>query len=211
MNKRGQGLSIGTLILIVLGIVVLVLLVLGFSMGWSNLWEKINILGGGNSVSEVVTACNLAVTQNLKYDYCQNFHKVKVDGKTEYLNCQDERVEINLDSKLTCEGDYADRTKSANKYCKELQANDKISTGNTVKINNVVTCSPATAPTQTCAPDAAKCTGLTQDLPNCKDGCMVNDQGTTTDTSDDTCVPKPADCTGTDSQTCPAVANCKWA
>ena len=55
LNNKGQDLSIGTLILIVLGIVVLVLLILGFSMGWGNLWQKIDIFGGTASINDVVT------------------------------------------------------------------------------------------------------------------------------------------------------------
>jgi hypothetical protein len=92
INKKAQDLSIGTLILIVLGIIVLVLLVLGFSIGWSNLFEKINIFGGASSIGDVVTACNLAVTSQNTFDYCQNFRKVKVSGTTEYVNCEDNRV-----------------------------------------------------------------------------------------------------------------------
>lgn len=101
-NKKGQDLSIGTLILIVLGIVVLVLLILGFSLGWSNLWEKINIFGGGSSVGDVATACGLAATQENQYGYCQDFKKIKVDGKTEYLNCEDGRIASGLTDKMTC-------------------------------------------------------------------------------------------------------------
>ncbi len=102
-NKRGQDLSIGTLILIVLGIIVLVLLILGFSLGWSNLWEKINIFGGGNSLGDAATACGLAVTSQNTFDYCQNFRAIKVDGKTEYVNCQDPRIEPSLSQKLNCD------------------------------------------------------------------------------------------------------------
>jgi len=83
LNKKGQDLSIGTLILIVLGIVVLVLLILGFTMGWNNLWDRINIFGGGATIGNVATACTNAVTTNDKFSFCEQFHKVKVDGKTE--------------------------------------------------------------------------------------------------------------------------------
>ena len=41
MNKKGQGLSINAIILIVLGIVVLVFLILGFALGWGNLRDKV--------------------------------------------------------------------------------------------------------------------------------------------------------------------------
>lgn len=100
--------SIGTLILIVLGIIVLVLLVLGFSIGWGNLWEKINIFGGGgSSIGDVVTACNLAVDTNNKYDYCENFRRIKIDGKTEYVNCEDGRVKTTVKSGISCSGTEA--------------------------------------------------------------------------------------------------------
>jgi hypothetical protein len=102
MNKKAQDLSIGTLILIVLGIIVLVLLILGFSMGWDNLWNKINVFGGGASVGDVATRCKTDVTTNNKYSYCQKFEKVKIDNKIEYVTCEDDRVKISLESKLDC-------------------------------------------------------------------------------------------------------------
>jgi len=121
-NKKGQDLSIGTLILIVLGIIVLVILILGFSLGWGSLWEKINIFSGGSSIGEVVTACNLAGTQSNKYGYCQDFKTVKIDGKTEYLNCQDSRIQSSLEGeRITCENNVRD---SAKWYCLEL-GNDR--------------------------------------------------------------------------------------
>ena len=102
MNKKAQDLSIGTLILIVLGIIVLVLLILGFSYGWSNLWEKINIFGGKTSISDVVTNCNLAVTSNAVYTYCNEFKQVTIDNKKEYVNCEDPRVASGITTKIDC-------------------------------------------------------------------------------------------------------------
>lgn len=102
-NKRGQGLEVSTLILIVLGVIILVLLVLGFSMGWGNLWEKVNIFQGGSSIESVIQGCKVAVSSASTYSYCQDFKKVKVDGKDAYLNCEDSRVSGNLGgSTLTC-------------------------------------------------------------------------------------------------------------
>ena len=94
VNKRGQDLSIGTLILIVLGIIVLVLLILGFSMGWSNLWEKIGIFGGTSSVGDVVTACKLAVTSQDSYAVCQKSWKVKVNNEKQVLYCRHNLVQL---------------------------------------------------------------------------------------------------------------------
>ena len=101
LNKKGQDLSIGTLILIVLGIIVLVLLILGFSLGWSNLWEKINIFKGSSSIGDIANACKIAVTSQDVYSYCQDFKKIKVNGQTEYISCLDSRVQPSLDTKIT--------------------------------------------------------------------------------------------------------------
>ncbi|MBI5804363.1 hypothetical protein HY450_03905 [Candidatus Pacearchaeota archaeon] len=127
MNKKAQDLSIGTLILIVLGIIVLVLLILGFSLGWSNLWEKINIFGGSSSISDIVTACNLAVTANSKFSYCQDFKEIKLDGETQYLNCQDSRVQPNLDSSVNCDVEgLTDAKDIAEWQCLKLQQQNKL-------------------------------------------------------------------------------------
>ncbi len=132
MNKKGQDLSIGTLILIVLGIIVLVLLILGFSYGWSGLWEKINIFGGGgSSIADVVTNCNLAVTTNAAYTYCDEFKEVKVNGKKEYVTCEDPRVAQGIDSKLSCTGKTME--KRIQEQCQSLMISGKAK--DTTKIN----------------------------------------------------------------------------
>jgi hypothetical protein len=83
-NKRGQDLSIGTLILIVLGIIVLVLLILGFTMGWGNLWAKINIFGSYATKSDVINACKLAASSQDTYTFCDKgfSYKEEVGGQT---------------------------------------------------------------------------------------------------------------------------------
>ena len=103
MDKRGQELSVGTLILIVLGIVLLVLLILGFSLGWSNLWEKINIFSSSTSLESVVQKCSLAVTSNSLVSYCESFSQVTIDGKKQYVNC--EYGKLRLDKTLSCGAD----------------------------------------------------------------------------------------------------------
>lgn len=146
MNKKGQDLSIGTLILIVLGIVVLVLLILGFSIGWSNLWEKINIFQGGSSISDVITSCKLAVVAGNTFDYCQNFNKIKIDGNTEYLNCQDTRVQSGLQgSGLPCSSPYDSSFNSAVQYCNKLKADNLVNDKTQV---NTVFCSSKVATNQ---------------------------------------------------------------
>lgn len=121
LNKRGQELSIGTLVLIVLGIIVLVLLVLGFSIGWDNLFRKIGIFQG-NDIASVVTACNVAVSSQSQASYCE-FKKINVDGETEYVNCEDGRVGGQIQSKLnSCDKEGEDIAEV--KYCNELKKRD---------------------------------------------------------------------------------------
>ena len=94
LNKKGQDLSIGTLILIVLGIVVLVILILGFTMGWENLWNKINVFGGGtSSISDVTIACRLALPTSDTYTLCQRTWEIKEgNNPKEPVGCRDPRV-----------------------------------------------------------------------------------------------------------------------
>lgn len=67
MNKRGQGLSVNALILIILGIVVLAVMIIGFTMGWQTFafW-----LGGDNNVNTIVTQCTAACSLGSVYDFC---------------------------------------------------------------------------------------------------------------------------------------------
>jgi len=75
MNKRGQQLSTTAIILIVLGILILVFLIIGFSIGWSKIlpWIK-----PSNNVKEVADACNLACNTGAKYSYCSEKREVRV-------------------------------------------------------------------------------------------------------------------------------------
>lgn len=127
-NRKGQDLSIGTLILIVLGIVVLVLLILGFSMGWENLWEKINIFGGGSSISAVATACDLAAQQDNKFAYCQEFKEVTVGQDNEYLSCEDQRIQPSLDNKLSCESSREQVNERKMELCEGFTPSDRRNT-----------------------------------------------------------------------------------
>ncbi len=81
-NKRGQNLTLGTIILIVLGVAVLVLLIFGFSQGWNNLWGKVtSFFGGGNNVDTIIQSCTLACTTESEYDYCTLGRVVRLDDK----------------------------------------------------------------------------------------------------------------------------------
>ena len=66
MKKRGQGLSTTAIILIILGIVILVVLVIGFSIGWGRVSPFIS----KSNVDSISTQCSVACTTNSVYDFC---------------------------------------------------------------------------------------------------------------------------------------------
>ena len=65
-NIKAQGLSTNAIILIILGIVVLIVLVLGFTMGWN----KILPFFPSNNVENIKTTCNTACSTASMYDFC---------------------------------------------------------------------------------------------------------------------------------------------
>ncbi len=72
VNKRGQGMTLGMIIAIVLGIAVLTFLIFGSFFGWERLQNVIfNIEGGDSNVDDIVKGCNLACGSNSVYDYCE--------------------------------------------------------------------------------------------------------------------------------------------
>jgi len=76
-NKKAQGLSVNAIILIVLGVVVLVVLIVGFVVGWGNIKDWI---APSNNVQSVVDACSISCSLGNKYDYCTKDMELKVDG-----------------------------------------------------------------------------------------------------------------------------------
>ena len=70
MDKKGD-MTIGMIIAIALGVLLLVLLVFGVSTGFGNLWGKITQYGGmDNNIADVTMGCEVACAQNNVYDYC---------------------------------------------------------------------------------------------------------------------------------------------
>ena len=83
-NKRGQGMSTNTIILLILGIIVLVVLILGFTMGW----QKIAPWLSGNNVDTISTACDVSCATNSQYDYCFAKRDLKAeDAKLKDVTC----------------------------------------------------------------------------------------------------------------------------
>jgi len=83
-NKRGQGMSTNAIILIILGIVVLVVLILGFTMGWNKIVPWIS----NNNVDTIVAVCEAACSTNSVYDYCMSGRDLKADDvKLKEVTC----------------------------------------------------------------------------------------------------------------------------
>lgn len=86
-EKRGQGLSTSTIILLILGIVILVVLILGFTIGWNKIFPFIS----QNNVDNIKTGCSTACSTDNAYDYCATNRTLKVPdltaGAQAYGNC----------------------------------------------------------------------------------------------------------------------------
>lgn len=118
MNKRGQELSIGTLILIILGIVVLVVIVIGLTTGTDflfGLFEK----GPGSSLEIVAQGCGVAAEAGLYIDYCKEFKEVEINGVEQYVNCEFPDIEAVIDGDLVCSSKKGfELAETAKAFCK---------------------------------------------------------------------------------------------
>lgn len=74
-NRRGQGLSTNAIIMIILGVVVLIVLILGFTMGWGKILPFLST----NNVDTIKNSCGIACSTNSAFDYCSVEREVR-DG-----------------------------------------------------------------------------------------------------------------------------------
>lgn len=81
MNKRGDT-STNTLIAIVLGVIVIVVLAIGLTMGWSTFTPW---LSKGN-VDSVVQGCQVACSTQATYAFCSQPRTLTDPDKNEYKN-----------------------------------------------------------------------------------------------------------------------------
>ena len=75
IDKRGQGLSTNTIILLILGIIILVVLILGFSVGW----EKLTPWISSDNVETIVNQCGTACTTGDTYGFCTKTRTLKAE------------------------------------------------------------------------------------------------------------------------------------
>jgi len=85
-NKKAQGLPVSTIILLVIGVIILVVLVLGFTLGWSNLKSWI---APSNNVQTIVDQCNLNCQLDQKYNFCSENKTLKTSDITIETTCND--------------------------------------------------------------------------------------------------------------------------
>lgn len=105
-NKRGQGLSVNAIILIVLGVVVLAVLILGFAVGWQKILPFIST----NNVDTLVTTCSIACSTNSQFDFCIFKRDLKVgddsikDVTCNYLAEKQKKYGVASCSSVSCDG-----------------------------------------------------------------------------------------------------------
>lgn len=91
-QKRGQeGVTLTTLILIIIGAVVAVVIILGATGTLNKIFSKGGAIPG--NLEAVTQACILDAKNSLISDYCYTFKKI---DDYEYINCEDERVKSSL-------------------------------------------------------------------------------------------------------------------
>jgi len=95
MNKRGQGMSTNTIILLILGIIILVVLVLGFALGW----DKIAPWLSKENVSTIVNQCEIACATGDTFGYCTKERTLN-DGVNPKIpgTCNDFSIDTNKDT-----------------------------------------------------------------------------------------------------------------
>ena len=103
-NTRGQGMSTSTIVLLILGLAVLVVLILGFRMGWGKVAPWLS----STNVDTISTSCAAACTTESVYDFCFAKRDLKAEDKTlkdvtcYYLSEKQLIYEIDKCSSINC-------------------------------------------------------------------------------------------------------------
>ncbi len=127
-NKRGQGLSTNAIILIILGVVILVMLIVGFSVGWGTLVPFLK----SDNVDTVVQSCATACSTGSVYSYCSKAKELETGEQEVETTCYMlEKLEefdrfgldpCNIDCSLNC-GDVSVIVDSVERAGKLSQSN----------------------------------------------------------------------------------------
>jgi len=130
-NKRGQGLSTNAIILIVLGVIVLVILIIGFTVGWGNIAPWLS----RNNVDTVVDQCETSCLTQSSYDFCIRKRELTADDQKltdvtcNYLNQKQSQYGVKSCSAITCNVVFVDVVS-----VDELEAKCENNEGKTIQI-----------------------------------------------------------------------------
>ncbi|MGV8142423.1 MAG: hypothetical protein ACP5NS_02190 [Candidatus Pacearchaeota archaeon] len=91
-SKKGD-VTISTVILIVLGLAVLVMLIVGFTKGWSFFFDLFD--SGPSQLQTVAKACVGYAQGSLTIDFCK-YRLIEENGNDELINCRDSRILASL-------------------------------------------------------------------------------------------------------------------
>lgn len=105
-NKKAQGLSVNAIILIVLGVVILVVLIAGFTVGWQKFLPFLST----SNVDTVMNSCSVACSTGNQFDFCiakrdLNAGSTKLKAVTcNYLSKEQNSYGISTCSEIACDG-----------------------------------------------------------------------------------------------------------
>lgn len=112
MNNKAQGLSINAIILIMLGLAVLVILILGFMLGWNKI---VPWFGEKENIDTISKACQTACNSENQYAYCSAKREL-TDGTNNYKG-----VTCHMLSSLTAFNSYGVQScSSLSQKCKQV-------------------------------------------------------------------------------------------
>ncbi|MEK6915244.1 MAG: hypothetical protein AABW89_01725 [Nanoarchaeota archaeon] len=120
--KRKGDVTISTIILIVLGLVVLVMLIIGFTKGFDfffGLFDR-----GPSELQTLAEACVLYARGDLSIDFCK-YNLVEFDGDDELVNCVDGRISSVLTEKGVKSLNCPDLRDAESNACKNLVSKSK--------------------------------------------------------------------------------------
>lgn len=85
VNKKGQQFSTTTLLVIIIGVIALIVVIVGFSQGWSFIFDKLGFLP--DDLNSAAVACaSYAGNPSLALSYCQ-YRELTIENKKGYYNC----------------------------------------------------------------------------------------------------------------------------
>ncbi len=102
-DRRGQDLSTSTIILIILGVVVLVILVIGFTIGW----QKVLPFLSSNNVDTIVNQCQASCTTGDVYGFCTLERKLSASDLPKDANGKDQKQVSNTCSFFSTDAGYS--------------------------------------------------------------------------------------------------------